>query len=234
MIEQEKHPVRQHDMLILNPGITHTEMSLPAQPMEYIVLGIEGLHFGMTREGHNKGFYIGNYQQYSTEIMGYLCTMIRESEAGKAGREQICQHLLSVLVLLASRAGGVLVEDPEEVKTAKTSLVPPECSRVKYHIDSYYTTNISLASLATIAGWNKFYLSHAFVKAYGLSPMNYLLQKRLTASKALLKEADFTITCISQMVGFSSPNYFTQAFKRSTGTTASRYRKLAQSNPNEP
>ena len=37
--------VGKNDMVIINPNVQHTEKSLSTMPLEYIVLGIEGLSF---------------------------------------------------------------------------------------------------------------------------------------------------------------------------------------------
>ena len=42
-IQDQLYPVNANNLVIINPNIPHTEVSLNAQPMEYIVLGIEGI-----------------------------------------------------------------------------------------------------------------------------------------------------------------------------------------------
>ena len=43
--EGEEFPVVKNDMVIINPQVQHTEKSLYTTPLEYIVLGIDGLSF---------------------------------------------------------------------------------------------------------------------------------------------------------------------------------------------
>ena len=43
LIEDQLHPVSVNQLVIINPNVLHTEVSLNAQPLEYIVLGIEGV-----------------------------------------------------------------------------------------------------------------------------------------------------------------------------------------------
>ena len=42
-IEDKVFPVDVNNLVVINPNVTHTEASLNAQPLEYIVLGIEGI-----------------------------------------------------------------------------------------------------------------------------------------------------------------------------------------------
>ena len=40
-IENEKISVKTDDLMIINPNVEHTERTLPNNPMEYIVFGVE-------------------------------------------------------------------------------------------------------------------------------------------------------------------------------------------------
>ena len=43
LIENQTYPVSVNDLVIVNPNVLHTEVSLNASPLRYIVLGVEGL-----------------------------------------------------------------------------------------------------------------------------------------------------------------------------------------------
>ena len=43
--EGSEFPVGKNDMVVINPHVQHTEKSLRTSPLEYIVLGIDGLSF---------------------------------------------------------------------------------------------------------------------------------------------------------------------------------------------
>lgn len=44
-INDKLFPVQAHQLVVVNPNVIHTEVSLESHPLEYIVLGIEGLEF---------------------------------------------------------------------------------------------------------------------------------------------------------------------------------------------
>ena len=91
-----------------------------------------------------------------------------------------------------------------------------------------FSENITLDKLAEITHVNKYYLSHTFQREYNTSPINYLLNRRITESKALLTSTDFSLTQISEQMGFSSPAYFSQSFRRFTGQSPLEYRRKNQ------
>ena len=78
--------------------------------------------------------------------------------------------------------------------------------------------------LASLSHMNKYYLVHAFTKCIGISPITYLLQKRIQEGKSLLESTSYSISQISAALGFSSQSYFSQAFKKATGKTPVQYR----------
>ena len=72
---------------------------------------------------------------------------------------------------------------------------------------------------------NKFYLSHAFKREYGVSPINYMISRRIEESKYLLAETDLSLSQIAQLLGFSSLSYFSQVFHRSQEISPKEYRQ---------
>ncbi len=64
------------------------------------------------------------------------------------------------------------------------------------------------------------------VKSYtGFSPLNYLINIRITEALKLLKRPDVHITDIAFKVGFHSSQHFATTFKKLTGYTPSEFRK---------
>lgn len=45
LIEDEKYAIEKDDFVIVNAGISHTEISSPSMPLEYVTIGIEDLAF---------------------------------------------------------------------------------------------------------------------------------------------------------------------------------------------
>ena len=50
LIENESFPIQKDDLIIVNPNISHTEVSLPEKPLSYITLGVDGLSFSFQDE----------------------------------------------------------------------------------------------------------------------------------------------------------------------------------------
>lgn len=104
------------------------------------------------------------------------------------------------------------------------NLLTRECTQIKNYLDANYSEDISLDTLASLTHLNKYYMAHAFTKHTGLSPMSYLLQKRIQEAKSLLESTSCSIAQISNILGFSSQSYFSQVFKKATGKTPLQHR----------
>ena len=66
-------------MIIVNPNVPHTEMSRDESPLEYIVLGIEGLQFtSFTNHMEYEDYSVHNYYEFKHEILFYLKTLVQE------------------------------------------------------------------------------------------------------------------------------------------------------------
>ena len=72
---------------------------------------------------------------------------------------------------------------------------------------------------------NKYYLSHSFKREYNISPINYMISRRIEESKYLLAETDLSMSQIAQLLGFSSLSYFSQVFRRTQSISPMEYRK---------
>lgn len=214
-IEGQNFPISRDELIIINPNVEHTEISLHDAPLEYITLGIEDFQFSFV----HKGTYLALKDKNITKNLGiYFSSIVKEAENCAPGYELICQDYLEILTLLLLRQTNSAFELIPEENTTR------ECSRIKRYIDSHYQDDITLDSLAKMAHLNKYYFAHAFTKFYGQSPIQYLTARRLKTSKDLLESSDYTISEIAQLSGFSSPSYFAQCFRKNCGMTALAYR----------
>ena len=67
LVEDTTFPVKENDMVIINPNIPHTEMSLSDRPLEYIVLGIDGLFFSFQQPGLPKAIRCSAFENSGKE-----------------------------------------------------------------------------------------------------------------------------------------------------------------------
>ncbi len=216
-IEALVYPVEKDDMVIVNSNIAHTELGRGDSPLEYIVLGIEGLEFAAASE---ERFFLANFRKERENVLFYLRNMLQELENKEDGYATLCQDLLEILLILLSRNVGFSARpDKQAAKTLKN------CANVRRYIEGHFKENITLEQLARMAHFSKYHMAHSFSRQYGISPINYLIRRRIEESKHLLRDTNHSMSEISSMLGFSSPSYFSQSFKKLVGLSPMGYRK---------
>ena len=218
LIQDRLYPVNVNNLVIINPGVTHTEVSLNAQPLEYIVLGIEGVELAATGDANGQFSILDHFE--SLEITGCLRNILREMEQKNTGYEDVCQAYMEILIIRLMRNISFAVPSAPQMMPGNR-----QCAAVKRYIDLHFKEALTLDQLAEEAHMNKFYLSHAFKQEFGVSPINYLISCRIEESKYLLAETDLSISQIAQLLNFSSPSYFSQVFRRTQGVSPVEFRQ---------
>ena len=99
--------------------------------------------------------------------------------------------------------------------------------KARTFIDLHYgCRDLNLQRLSDEAGVSPGYLSKQFKRIYGKSIIEYLCERRLQESKALLEAPEeITVYEVAERVGFSDPLYFSKVFKRHFGSSPRKYLK---------
>ena len=130
---------------------------------------------------------------------------------------RINEKLSALLTLLMEQSWH-----PESVTVSRKRM---ELSSVKVYLDEHYTEKIVLDDLAEKFFINKFYLSKIFRETYGTTINNYLISKRITRAKQLLRFTDMTVEEVGVAVGLEDANYFSRMFRKVEGISPREYRK---------
>ena len=216
-LQRHSFPVSGRSLVIINPGVMHCEQSNQGSPLEYIVLGVENLEMA----ANEQGYVLTTFNRDWDTVSVSLRLMLQEARSGQDGYSQVCQRMLEIILLRILRRRGLSLAS-EAVGMDDNR----ECGMVRRYIDEHFKESITLDQLAELAHINKYYLVHAFRKAYGTSPINYLISRRIQESRFLLTNSNHSLSQIARILGFSSLSYFSQSFHRTEGVSPMEYRKL--------
>lgn len=217
IIENETIPLHSNSLVLIGAQVQHTEVSNPSDPLDYYVLGVEGLKINTDRPIEYSIVYSA---PDSSSIRKCFESILHEMNHKQEGYAEICQHHLAILILLICRKDHVSYE------LIDTQSSNRECHNAKRYIETNYHDKITLDSLSGICNLTKYYLSHKFKELYGKSPMAYLTEVRIAAAKDLLKTTNYSMEEIASATGFSSSSYFSQAFGKSCQMSPQEYRKM--------
>ena len=216
----ERHySIEAGQLVIIPPHVEHTERSSQQNPLEYYVLGIDGISF-LKSESHPSVmvYNVGN----DSSIIELFRQIHSEMRFSQYGSDAICQNLLEVLILRLIRSWQLVPVANESLNLMK------ECIQIKEYLDTNYVEYITLDTLTELTHINKYYLVHSFTKCMGLSPIQYLNKRRLEMACHLLASSDHSMSDIASLTGFSSQSYFSQAFRKANGFSPAAYRKNCQ------
>ena len=96
--------------------------------------------------------------------------------------------------------------------------------RAKDLADRRYAEPLSVADLARAAHLSPAHFSREFRRAFGESPHQYLLTRRLERAGALLRTTDWSVARVCMAVGLTSVGSSTTSFRRMFGRTPTAYR----------
>ena len=97
--------------------------------------------------------------------------------------------------------------------------------RAREFVDANFRRPLKLVEVAREAGMSETHLSRHFHEAAGMGFERYVTHLRLEQAKSLLRSTGLSASHISDDCGFSSRNYFFQAFKKATGMAPGEFRR---------
>jgi AraC-like DNA-binding protein len=96
--------------------------------------------------------------------------------------------------------------------------------RARDRMDREYAQPLDVPELARSAYMSPGHFSRSFRAAYGETPYNYLMTRRIERAKMLLRRGDLTVTEVCFAVGCSSLGSFSSRFTELVGMTPTAYR----------
>ena len=133
---------------------------------------------------------------------------------------RINESLSALLTLLMQESWN-----PDHVAVSKKRM---ELAAVKAYMDEHYTQKLTLDDLEAQFFINKYYLLKIFKETYGMTISSYLISKRITRAKQLLRFTQMTIDEVWCAVGMDGAGYFSRMFKKAEGISPKEYRKQWQ------
>jgi AraC family transcriptional regulator len=113
----------------------------------------------------------------------------------------------------------------ESTQSSAHSLDHLRLRRVLDYIAANIKEDITLASLARVAGYSPFHFARKFTLAMGISPHRHISRMRLENAMAELAAAKLPLAEIALNAQFSSQASFTRAFHRAAGVTPKEYQR---------
>lgn len=134
--------------------------------------------------------------------------------------------LLSDLVVEFFKLRHDTIPEIEKINAKRKSTREELYRRItlaKLYMEENALLPLTIDQIAIVACLNKFHFLKVFKDMHGITPHQFLINKKLEKSLVLLKSGNFSIGEICQLVGFESLGTFTNLFKRRYGQSPSKF-----------
>jgi AraC family transcriptional regulator len=161
-----------------------------------------------------------NFQDAGLRML--MSLLITESEAGGPSGRLYADSLVNALATKVVQLGRAI--KPQE-QSVKSGLPDHLLRRVLERMNSEFSTDLGLATLAAESGYSRAHFLRMFRAATTQTPHKYLLNLRLENAVRMMKERSTPLVDIAVACGFSSHTHFTKAFRSRFGVLPSQYRR---------
>ena len=175
---------------------------------------------------HGWGAELMRFLSEPREISGPLSGWL----ANRMLREFMAQDDVAALAM-----EGVLLEMLAESARASEetsgSGAPVWLRRVRERLQDSYLDAPGLSALAGVAGVHPVHLSREFHRHYRMTIGEFVRTRRVEHASELLSKSNLSLAEIASACGFSDQSHFCALFKKHSGMTPAKFRKLSSDVP---
>lgn len=154
------------------------------------------------------------------ETLRTLLGLIKRELENRASRSDI--SVAALMELVAVEMDRVIRRDTAPLLSGR--LAPWQFRRIRERL-GHSGPIPAVSELAALCGISQRHLHRQFHALTGKTVADYIETTRIEQAKKLLESGAQPIKAVAQACGFSHPNSFTRAFRRTTGQTPIAYRQ---------
>ena len=147
--------------------------------------------------------------------------IISEIQQQGFGYEQMIDSYFRQLLIHISR-------DTNSSKTESDSYIYKEIELAQQYFDQHYSENINIEEYASSRGMSISWFIRNFRANTNSTPLQYILDRRISNAQILLETTDYPISEISNIVGYDNQLYFSRLFSKQKGISPRKYRELVR------
>ncbi len=161
--------------------------------------------------------FLQNRKQVCPQLAHYFTAIIGEFLSTK--QDFFAQSLESLITTVLVNLVRKEVPAPQEKLATKTTT-----DDILQYIDAHFLDICSLEELSATFGYTYGHICKIFKNAYDVTPVEYLLRKKMEYAALLLSEGK-RLAEIAEVTGYSTPCNLSRAFKKHFGTYPSNFKK---------
>jgi len=153
----------------------------------------------------------------------YTEKLVRKKNS-PVGSEQLIRQYISELLLLLLRN-----EDIVQMSSFKTHITEAVFDEINGYMAKNLHRSLSLNEIAAFANISVSTLREIFRINASCGVTEYFINMKIEMAKKYIRDENYNITQIAELLGYSGPHYFSRQFRQKTGMSPLQYAKSIKS-----
>ncbi len=217
MYDGRTYQLQKGSCFFIDCMVPYYHQSSEDNPWELIWVHFNGSssreYYAYFQSNCDPAFFPANFSALQQKLTALLDLNAESDFQTEVNSARLIVDILSLLLL-------DITESREEKHPGRLSM-----TEVRKYLDLHYTEKFSLDELSDRFFLSKYHLSREFHRYYGTTLNQYVIARRLTQAKKLLRFSALSLEEIARQCGFYDASYLNRQFKNSEGITASEFRK---------
>ena len=217
MYDGQLYPLQQGSCFFIDCMTPYYHQSSQTDPWELIWVHFNGstsqAYYEYFTANSAPAFLPPSFQELHEKLESLLDVNTRSDLSAEITSSRLIVDILSILLQDITHSREE--KHPSHLKMAE----------VRTYLDEHYTEKFSLDELSERFFISKYHLSREFRNYYGVTLNHYVIAKRITYAKKLLRFSGYSLEEIARTCGFYDTSYLNKQFKKSEGISPSHFRK---------
>lgn len=156
---------------------------------------------------------------FSTPLNNPYTNKLKKNENAPFGSAQLLKYYLCELLISFLRNDTQKKQQPMQSLNYANAMFKILVNYMEQNINK----NITLEELAHVGGMSKKTIENIFASNVGRSAIDYFIYLKIEYAKKYLRENNYNVTQIADMLGYANVHYFSRQFKKTTGMSPTEY-----------
>ena len=214
IVYNHEYAVTAGDFVICNANVPHGEDPFQKHHIQTYCLVLSGVKLPLADD--ERPILSFGSENFFSELLPRIYQMFHKQN----GYSEVCNHFAAGIFFLLQRKLIERGSKPNPIKQKRERLV----HKITDYLNEHFAEPLTLKKIGAEFFISESSLSHAFKKETGLSPMQFIMQRRIGQAQSMLVETSLPIQEIEFQLGFSDSAHFSKMFKKYVGITPKEYR----------